>query len=65
MFIHKNKGILHLYKDNFNLDYIKIVESCPIPKIDGTLDHLDHSTIFNKIDLAGGYPQIEVHPDYN
>ena len=41
-----------------------IIVRYPIPHIDDTLYRLRHIKIFSKINLASGYHQVEIHPDY-
>ena len=39
------------------------MERCPILRTDNALDCLGHAAIFTKINLGGGYHQVEIHPD--
>ena len=63
LFIHKKTMELRVYVDYRNFNNNTIINRYPIPRIDATLDKLDHA-IFRKIDLTRSYHQVEMHPDH-
>jgi hypothetical protein len=44
------------------LNYATIKDSCPLPRIDDTLDALGGSQWFSTLDLKSGYWQVAMDP---
>ena len=59
----KKKGGKHLFcVDYRQLNARTIMDSCPLPRIDETLDSLSGAKYFSTLDLASGYGQVAVNP---
>ena len=50
--------------DYRRLKSVKKIDVYPLLKIDGNLDSLGQSQYFTTLDLAGGYWQVRMHPDF-
>ena len=47
----------------FCIDYRKLNDAYPLPRIDETLDHLAGSCMFSTLDLSSEYWQVEMEPE--
>ncbi|GFV97088.1 hypothetical protein TNCV_3526741 [Trichonephila clavipes] len=61
--VRKKDGSTRFCVDYRRLNDITKKDSCPLPRIDDTLDTLASNTWFSTLDLKSGYWQVELHPD--
>ena len=60
LYVKNKEGALCICIDFIPLSTNTIINTFPIPWIDDILDHLGGSAIFNKINLAQGYHQVQI-----
>ena len=60
MLARKKDGYTRFCVDYCRLKDATVKDSCPLPRIDDSLDALAGSKLFSTLDLASGYWQVEV-----
>ena len=65
LFIHEKTCELRVCIDYKSLKINTIIDRYLTPRIDDTLGRLEQAKILRKTDLASGYHQVEMHPDYH
>ena len=60
LFVKKNDGTLRLCIDYRQLKKLTVKNKYPLPGIDDLFDQLKGASIFSKIDLRSGYPQLRI-----
>ena len=60
LFVKNKDGTLRMCVDYRQLNKVTIKNNYPLPRIDDSLDQLQGSSFFSKIDLRSGYHQLRV-----
>ena len=60
LFVKNKDGTLRMCVDYRQLNKVTIKNKYPLPRIDDSLDQLQGSSFFSKIDLLSGYHQLRV-----
>ena len=62
--VRKKSGALRLCIDYRQLNAKCLKDAFPLPRIDESLDAMSGTCLFSSLDLAHGYFQVTMHPDY-
>jgi hypothetical protein len=62
LFVEKKDGTKRMCIDYRALNEVTVQNKYPLPRIEDLFDQLRGASVFSKIDLRSGYPQLKIRP---